>query len=126
MTHALLDILTGEYKEQDFHSIKTHLTRLLNSRQGSLNHMPDYGLPDVAEIYQGLPYSVNDLIKAIKTTIEKYEPRLKNIVVKPKAKQEKDCVLQLEISGTTTQDEVVQFDTYFMSGCTAEIENKFH
>ena len=121
MSFALLDILTGEYKKQNFNSIKAHLTRLLNSRQGSLTHMPDYGLPDVAEIYQGLPYSVDDLIKAIETTIEKYEPRLKNVKVEPTSKQEKDCVLQLEISGITAQNDPVQFETYFMSGGAAEI-----
>lgn len=121
MALALFDILTGEHQQPNFNSIKTHLTRLLNSRQGSLTHMPDYGLPDVAEIYQGLPYSVTDLVTAIKTTIEKYEPRIKNIVVKPQAKQEKDCVLQLEISGTTIQNETIQFGAYFMSGGAAEI-----
>lgn len=121
--HALLDILTGEYKDPEFCSIRAHLSRLLNARQGSLTHLPDYGLPDVAEIYQGLPYSIDDLISAVKTTIEKYEPRLHNVQIKPQAPSTKDCVLHLDISGTTSDNTQVQFATYFMTGGRAEIAN---
>jgi type VI secretion system protein len=121
MSYALLDILSGEYKEAEFCSIRAHLTRLLNSRRGSLIHLPDYGLPDVTEIYQGLPYSIDALIDAIKNTIEKYEPRLHNISIKPKPMNDKDCVLRLEICATTNTNDQLQFNTYFMSGGTAEI-----
>lgn len=121
MALALFDILTDEYKNQDFNSIKSHLARLLNARQGSLQHMPDYGLPDVAEIFQGLPYTTNLLVLEIKNTIKKYEPRLKSVRVIPKTSPEKECVLQLEISGTTTEDTKLQFDTFFHSGGTAEV-----
>jgi len=121
--HALLDILTGEYKDPKFCSIRTHLSRLLNARQGSLTHLPDYGLPDVAEIYQCLPYSIDDLISAIKTCIEKYEPRLHNVQIKPEPQSTKDCVLYLDISGTTSDNNQIQFDTYFMTGGSAEIAN---
>ena len=122
MKHALLDILTDEYKQQGFDSIKTHLTRLLNSRQGSLQHMPGYGLPDVTDIYQGLPYSIDNLIAATKTAIEKYEPRLKNVIVSAINKQKQNCVLQLEISATTIHNEPIQFETYFMGGGEAKIQ----
>lgn len=121
MPYALLDILTGEYKEPEFCSIRTHLIRLLNSRCGSLTHLPDYGLPDVTEIYQGLPYSIDALIDAIKNTIEKYEPRLHNISIKPKPLNDKDCVLQLELCAITNTNDQLQFNTYFMSGGTAEV-----
>ena len=118
MAYALLDILTGEYKQPEFNSITTHLKRLLNSRQGSLPHMPDYGLPEITEIYQGLPYSINDLIAAIKNAIKKYEPRLTNITVEPIksiANSPTDCVLTLKISAITHDNAEVEFDTYFTS-----------
>jgi type VI secretion system protein len=121
--HALLDILTGEYKDSEFCSIRAHLSRLLNARQGSLTHLPDYGLPDVAAIYQGLPYSIDDLISAIKTCIEKYEPRLHNVQIKPESNSAKDCVLHLNISGITSDNNPLQFATYFMTGGSAEIAN---
>ncbi|KPJ68042.1 MAG: hypothetical protein AMJ43_01105 [Coxiella sp. DG_40] len=121
MPYALLDILSGEYKEPEFCSIRAHLTRLLNSRRGSLTHLPDYGLPDVTEIYQGLPYSIDALINAIKNTIEKYEPRLHNVLIKPLQQSDKDCVLRLEITATTNTDDQLQFNTYFMTGGAAEV-----
>ncbi len=121
MSYALLDILSGEYKEPEFCSIRAHLTRLLNSRCGSLAHLPDYGLPDVTEIYQGLPYSIDALIDAIKNTIEKYEPRLHNVSIKPTHQNDKDCVLRLEIYATTNTNDQLQLSTYFMSGGAAEV-----
>ncbi|MCK4608440.1 MAG: type VI secretion system baseplate subunit TssE [Gammaproteobacteria bacterium] len=124
MNHALLDILSGDYKNSEFCSIRTHLNRLLNARAGSLVHLPDYGLPDVSSIYQSLPYSVNDLVAAIKELIEKYEPRLQDVTITPKQKNSKECVLQLEISGVTKIAGVsapLCFATYFVSDGTAEI-----
>ena len=83
--------------------------------------MPDYGLPDVTEIYQGLPYSIDALIDAIKNTIEKYEPRLHNVSIKPISQNDKDCVLRLEICARTNTNDQLQFNTYFMSGGATEV-----
>lgn len=128
MPKALFDILTDGYanEDEDFHpthsnehllyqSIKTHLTRLLNARRGSIQHMPDYGLPDVSAIYQDLPYSIDQLLKAVSETIEKYEPRLEKVIVTHKPDKEQDCVLYLQIQAQLTNSGNIKFDTYFMS-----------
>jgi type VI secretion system protein len=133
MTLALLDILTGQFAddqpissidpEQHLHcSIISHLNRLLNCRQGSLPHLPDYGLPDVAEIYQGLPYSLNRLLQAIKFTIEKYEPRLHQVSVIHSATHDRDYVLRLKIQGKISNGERIIVDTYFSSVGHAKVE----
>ncbi len=63
-------------------SIISNLTRMLNTRQGGPLIQPeDYGMVDITDISTRFPDSIADVQKAIKTTIEKYEPRLKNIQV---------------------------------------------
>lgn len=63
-------------------SILYHLTRMLNTRQGGPLIQPeDYGMVDITEISTRFPDSIADVQKAIRITIEKYEPRLKNVQV---------------------------------------------
>jgi len=103
--------------------IREHLTCLLNSRHGTVPHLPDYGLPDVAHIYQKLPYSIADLVFAITKTVEKYEPRLSNICVKYKPSINKEHVLFLEIEAELLlpRGEEVKFASYFMPNGDAYI-----
>jgi type VI secretion system protein len=127
MKNSFFDILTDDYKNSEFDTIKTHLNRLLNARAGSLIHMPDYGLPDVTEIYQDLPYSVITLIKAMETIIAKYEPRLQNVKIKHKKQIDRnDCVLQIEISATTIDNQTIDLNTYFNSAGGAEISGNLN
>jgi type VI secretion system protein len=132
MHHALFEILVGQYAggrviaaapntADVLLSIKDHLTRLLNARQGSLAHMPDYGLPDIGLIYQGLPYSVTDLAEALKRAILRYEPRLRQVQVTHRPIEVGKCVLQLDVTGTLVNGERVAFETYFLSGGYAEV-----
>lgn len=132
MPLALLDILTGKFadgqssdnidpEQQTYLSICSHLTRLLNSRQGALQHLPDYGIPDITEIYQGLPYSINQLSQAIQQTIEKYEPRLRDVRVLQNADVTKDYVLHLLIRGEIVGGNKVEFNTYFVNEGVARI-----
>ncbi|MFQ6043331.1 MAG: type VI secretion system baseplate subunit TssE [Candidatus Poribacteria bacterium] len=62
-------------------SIKEHLVALFNTRRGSLGHLPDYGLPDISEICDNMPESIAELQRTIKETVDKYEPRLKQVQV---------------------------------------------
>ena len=62
-------------------SIMDHLFRILNTRRGSIQHLADYGIPDFSEIYRSTPEGMRRLQEAIRNTVKKYEPRLKNIQV---------------------------------------------
>jgi type VI secretion system protein len=62
-------------------AVREHLIILLNTRQGSVSYLPDYGLPDLAEIYKGYPESLHVLGRAIKKTIDRYESRLMQVNV---------------------------------------------
>jgi len=59
-----------------YEAIKDHLVVLLNTRRGSISHLADFGLPDLADIYKGYPESLHYLGAEIKRTIERYEPRI--------------------------------------------------
>ena len=63
-------------------AVKEHLVLLLNTRRGSVAYLPDYGLPDLSEIYQDYPHSLDYLGEAIHQTIERYETRLTSVVVR--------------------------------------------
>lgn len=47
----------------------------------SLKHLPDYGLPDMTKILQGMPGTAHQLISTLSQVLLKYEPRLKDIQV---------------------------------------------
>lgn len=57
-------------------SVLDNLQRILNSRAGTLSHLPDYGLPDMGLILQGLPATAHGLIGNMAQALLRYEPRL--------------------------------------------------
>ncbi|CNI58412.1 type VI secretion system baseplate subunit TssE [Yersinia pekkanenii] len=62
-------------------SVLDNMQRILNCRAGTLSHLPDYGLPDMSEILQGLPGTAHSLLTTLSATLLKYEPRLKSLQV---------------------------------------------
>ncbi|VVP40638.1 hypothetical protein PS893_04833 [Pseudomonas fluorescens] len=75
------DLDLHQVSEEDQHtlSVLDNLQRILNSRAGALAHLPDYGLPDMGQILQGLPGSAHGLMGAMHDTLIKYEPRLATV-----------------------------------------------
>lgn len=118
---SLFDILVALQPLDDLSSIREHLTRLLNARRGSLMHLPDYGLPDIGEVYQGLPYSLLQLKRAIAILIERYEPRLKRVKIAHQALTQQDDVVHLTINAELHNHTKIFFDTYFLTGGKAII-----
>src|SRR5471032_1747110 len=62
-------------------SVLDLLQRILNCRAGTLSHLPDYGLPDMGVILQGLPATAHGLKEIMAATLLKYEPRLAQISI---------------------------------------------
>ncbi|WP_279051286.1 type VI secretion system baseplate subunit TssE [Cedecea davisae] len=62
-------------------SVLDNMQRILNCRAGTLAHLPDYGLPDMTTILQGLPGTAHKLMSTLSAALLKYEPRLKSIDV---------------------------------------------
>jgi type VI secretion system protein len=63
-------------------AVSQHLNRLLNTRQGSCLTCPDYGLVEVSEVLHDFPDAIGIVQRALKNTIQQYEPRLKNVQVR--------------------------------------------
>lgn len=129
---ALLEILRGRYMNgTELHSasdadglvlsIQDHLTLLLNARRESLPHMPEYGMPDLTDIYSNLPYSLDQLIAEVSRSIEKYEPRLRNVRVSVEPLNGASCVIHLRIEGSTVVGRTVRLRTWFYSEGRAEV-----
>ena len=76
-----LDLHQVSEKNQVILSVLDNMQRILNARAGTLAHLPDYGLPDMAKILQGMPGSAHQLMGTLSDVLLKYEPRLKSIEV---------------------------------------------
>lgn len=71
-----LDISLVDEEDQQILSVLDNVQRILNSRAGTLSHLPGYGLPDMNVILQGLPATAQKLTKIMACTLLEYEPRL--------------------------------------------------
>ncbi|MCZ4060581.1 type VI secretion system baseplate subunit TssE [Pantoea sp. LMR881] len=91
-TPSLYEMLTGHFtgglglnqvteENQVILSVLDNMQRILNCRAGTLAHLPDYGLPDMTTILQGLPGTAHKLMSTLSAVLLKYEPRLKKITV---------------------------------------------
>ena len=91
-TPSLYEILYGNFtggldlnhvneQDQAILSVLDNMQRILNCRAGTLAHLPDYGLPDMTKILQGMPGSAHELMGTLSAVLLKYEPRLKSISV---------------------------------------------
>lgn len=76
-----MDIHQVDERQQVIMSVLDNMQRILNSRAGTLAHLPDYGLPDMNEILQGLPATSHLLMATMRLTLLKYEPRLKQVTL---------------------------------------------
>lgn len=91
-TPSLYEMLAGNFtgglelkqvSEQDqvILSVLDNMQRVLNCRAGTLAHLPDYGLPDMTKILQGMPGTAHQLMATLSVVLLKYEPRLQRINV---------------------------------------------
>ncbi|MEA1064778.1 type VI secretion system baseplate subunit TssE [Apirhabdus apintestini] len=89
---SLYEMLTGHFaggleinqvseENQVILSVLDNMQRILNTRAGSLAHLPDYGLPDMTRILQGMPGTAHLLLRTLSEVLLKYEPRLRRIDV---------------------------------------------
>ncbi|HEX4500360.1 MAG TPA: type VI secretion system baseplate subunit TssE [Scandinavium sp.] len=76
-----LDLHQVSEQNQVIMSVLDNMQRILNCRAGTLAHIPDFGLPDMTTILQGLPGTAHQLMRVLSDVLLKYEPRLKRIDV---------------------------------------------
>ena len=93
----------GEYKLKiNIHkaadSVLAHLRNMLNTRQGSVSSLPDYGLPDFNDIANDFPDAIFEVRRIIKQSIESYEPRLSRVKVDYVKDEENPLSMRYEIT----------------------------
>ncbi|RRV05321.1 type VI secretion system baseplate subunit TssE [Pseudomonas sp. v388] len=89
--------LTGE--ESLMASVAAHLTRMLGTRAGSVQTLPDYGLPDLNDMNRSLHDVVMNARSAIEAFIRKYEPRLSSVRVTLEPGHHEALKLRFSIEG---------------------------
>jgi len=94
-------------------SVLDNMQRILNCRAGTLKHLPDYGLPDMTKILQGMPGTAHQLLQTFSEVLLKYELRLKKITVvllEQKIPGELRYAIDAELNGIG----LVRYGTAFM------------
>lgn len=108
-----LDLHQVSEENQVILSVLDNMQRILNCRAGTLAHLPDYGLPDMTRILQGMPGTAHDLMSTLSKVLLKYEPRLKSIKVvllEQSIPGELSYAIDAELKGIG----LVRYDTEFM------------
>ncbi len=115
-----VDAVPKEYRRAK--SIADHLWRMYNTRRGAVPHLPDYGLPDINEIYQHLPGSLKMLEQTILEITAKYEPRLERVRIRSVPSPQQEFKLSFELSAAVRGAERVLFQTHFSSMGLSKVE----
>ncbi|HDR8858631.1 type VI secretion system baseplate subunit TssE [Burkholderia territorii] len=94
-------------------SVQQNVRRILNTRAGALKHLPDYGLPDLTNIYKALPASAHLLKNQMEATLLKYEPRIRAIDVEILENNDPGVLVSFEMICHLRKAGLVRFGTYF-------------
>jgi type VI secretion system protein len=85
-------------------SVATHLAKMLSTRAGSVQTLPDYGLPDLNDMRLSLHDSLQQARIAIERFIEAYEPRLREVRVISLPRDNNPLSLAFSIEGLLEVD----------------------
>ena len=93
-----LDQLTEEQKLRS--SIIENLRMVLSTRQGSVQHLPDFGMPDILQLFFNSDNSIEPIKKEIKNVILKYEPRIAEVQVQKTDFDQESMKITLKVIAT--------------------------
>ncbi|QLC73201.1 type VI secretion system baseplate subunit TssE [Pseudomonas sp. LPB0260] len=85
-------------------SVAAHLAKMLSTRAGSVQTLPDYGLPDLNDMRLSLHDSLQQARIAIERFIEAYEPRLRQVRVISLPRSHDPLSLSFSIEGLLQVD----------------------
>lgn len=81
-------------------AVLEHLRAMFTTRVGSAPVASDYGIVSVTDIVHSCPDAIDDVLKSIRATIKKYEPRFVSFTVRHVSGTEiRDATIRFEISG---------------------------
>lgn len=132
MQEGLFEKLTGTYADgtpirsvplaaRRIRSVVDHVQRLMETRKGSLIHLPDLGMPDIADLYRRLPGSTQEIQTELEGLLRKYEPRLDNIRVQFIEFVPAAARIRFRISGTLKGAGWLQLESSFFPTGRGEV-----
>lgn len=101
MLHIVNPALTTGLTNENLlrQSVVQHLTRMLNTRRGSVPIDPDFGLYDMNNIAGSFSVgSTEEICEAVVWQIKRYEPRLQNPVLTTSKEDHEIITLKFELS----------------------------
>jgi type VI secretion system protein len=78
-------------------AIAEHLRALLNTRKGEAPAAPNFGIMDFNDIIHLFPAAIPRMQQSIRTAIQEFEPRLKNVVVMQVPDENQPTALRFDI-----------------------------
>lgn len=105
---------SSSQRESPLESITRHLRVLLNTRRGESVSSPGYGILDFNDVVHSYPSALQKIQTSLRTAIQEYEPRLKNVVVVHTPDPHEPAALKFEITAQLAQKgsrEVLRFRT---------------
>lgn len=135
MKCGLFDALTGRFADdsrlsdvpEGDHRLKSiigNLGRLFNTRRETLPHVPEFGLPDITNVSRAAPAEVEAIRRAIRESVERFEPRLSRVRVDQDASDPASPSLVFLLSAEITQFGKVQFQTTIRSDELVDVRQK--
>jgi len=135
MKCGLFDALTGRFadgtrlsdapeSEHRLRSILGNLARLFNTRRGTLAHVPEFGLPDISDVSRAAPAEVEAIRRAIRESVERFEPRLRQVRVDQDTSDTSSPYLVFLLSAEIAQLGRVQFQTTIRTDALVEVRQK--
>lgn len=115
---------TPARSSDEVQSIIGNLRAILNTRLGDSPAAADFGVVDLSDLYHDFPDATQFLQRSIRDTIQKYEPRLTSVRVRP-ASSEDPLTLVFDISARLASDRkrgLVRVRTQVNHGGRVEIE----
>jgi type VI secretion system protein len=103
---------------EELTSIILHLQKLLNTRQGSVQISPEYGVPDMNSVHdESIAETGRRMEQVLTRVIERFEPRLSNVRIKMERKEGilLELTFKLEASLSRQPDIPVIFETVITS-----------
>ena len=100
--HTNFDQLSEDLKLRN--SIIENLRMVLSTRQGSVQHLPDFGMPDILQLYFDSGNSIDPVKKEIKDVILKYEPRIGDVQVQKSEFDQETMRISLKIMASIKDD----------------------
>lgn len=132
MRTGLFEALTGRFADgtpvrdlpEERHRLRgvtDNLSRLFSSRRGSVDHLPEYGLPDLSALPLERTEGAAVLAREIEAAVRRYEPRLHRARVVLQEEDRGDARFVFRLTAELAGGEPVEFRTTFVHDRLADV-----